>query len=640
MQSFRDVPIRTKLTAILTVLVSLALVLVCAAFVVNDVRMLRTSTANHVSALASVLGANSEVPLQFSSPTDAALVLSSLRLEPTVVAACVYDGGGKLFAKYPADASHVFPATLGPSGAKVASDGFMDVFEPIAPDGTTLGTVYLHVSMEQLLQQIRKHVLIALAVLVGSLAAAVLLGIRLQRIISDPILQLAKATETVSTQADYSIRVQKRGNDELGTLYDAFNSMLAQIQRRDGELERTNAELANSINTLRERAVELENEIAARTRAEADLQQRAKELESEIATRRRLEAQNEKMFEHILNVGKVVGSERGESPGHRAQLPTHDGLGRLGQYELLEKLGQGGMGTVYRAMHTLLKRVVALKVLSAEWMHDAKAVARFLREMEAVGKLDHPNIVRASDAGEADGAHFLVMELVDGVDLAKLTENRGVLSIADACEVVRQAATGLQHAHEHGLVHRDVKPSNLMLTSAGKIKVLDLGLARLYGDHGTGAELTSNSQIVGTPDYMAPEQGFGSQVVDIRADVYSLGCTLYKLLAGHPPFSGPPYCTALDKLLAHFEKLIPPIREYRSDVSQELSTVLERLLAKSPSDRFGAPIDVARALQPFAVGCELTQLVCALDSGQADCGPHDGAATPVSGLHSTQQLRV
>src|SRR5262249_36648202 len=151
----------------------------------------------------------------------------------------------------------------------------------------------------------------------------------------------------------------------------------------------------------------------------------------------------------------------------------------LGQYQLLEKIGQGGMGTVYRALHPRLKKGVAVKVLSPSRTGDARAVARFQREMEAVGQLEDPHIVRATDAGEADGVHFLVMELIDGTDLSHLVRRRGPLDVADACELIRQAALGLQHAHEHGLVHRDVKPSNLLLSVRGELKVLDLGLALL-----------------------------------------------------------------------------------------------------------------------------------------------------------------
>jgi serine/threonine protein kinase len=195
------------------------------------------------------------------------------------------------------------------------------------------------------------------------------------------------------------------------------------------------------------------------------------------------------------------------------------------EYKLLAELGKGGMGTVYRALHTKLDREVALKILPAERTKDPEAVDRFQREMKAVGKLEHPHIVRATDAGEQDGTHFLVMEYVEGLDLSELVQVIGPLPVADACEVIRQAAVGLQAAHEHGMVHRDIKPSNLMLAANGRVKILDLGLALLdpqrgdVDDEGGGRDLTSDGQIMGTFDYMAPEQAGDSHGVDIRADI-------------------------------------------------------------------------------------------------------------------------
>ena len=206
-------------------------------------------------------------------------------------------------------------------------------------------------------------------------------------------------------------------------------------------------------------------------------------------------------------------------------------LGQLGEYRLVEKLGEGGMGVVYKAVHTELDRVVAVKVLPAGRLGDDESMARFHREIKAIGRLDHPHIVRAFDARRIGETHFLVMEFVEGPDWEHLVRRRGPLRVADVCELGRQAALGLQHAHEHGLIHRDIKPSNLMLTREGQVKILDLGLARIQGGAVSQA-LTISGQIMGTPDYIAPEQSCDSHNVDIRADLYSLGCTLYKLLAG------------------------------------------------------------------------------------------------------------
>jgi CheY-like chemotaxis protein len=287
---------------------------------------------------------------------------------------------------------------------------------------------------------------------------------------------------------------------------------------------------------------------------------------------------------------------------------------QLGQYRLLEKLKhQGGMGTVYKALHVLLMKVVALKVLPPERMQNAEAITRFQREMKAVGRLNHTNIVQASDAGESDGTYYLVMEFVEGVDLSSLIASHGPLPLPEACELARQAALGLQHAHEHGLVHRDLKPSNLMLTPSGTVKMLDLGLARLCNDGSASNLLTDAGQVMGTADYMAPEQAFGTHPVDIRADIYSLGCTLYHLLAGTPPFSSPEYASPLRKLLAHSQLPVTSIRDVRGDVSEELWALLNRLMAKTPAERWREPVELARALEPFAAGSDLPKLVRSLD---------------------------
>jgi serine/threonine protein kinase len=242
---------------------------------------------------------------------------------------------------------------------------------------------------------------------------------------------------------------------------------------------------------------------------------------------------------------------------------------RLRDYELLELLGQGGMGAVYKALHLRLGKVVALKVLPARRLADAHAASRFDREMKAVGKLDHPHIVRATDAGEVAGMRYLVMEFVEGLDLSRISRHAGPLRVADACEIVRQAAEGLQHVHEAGLVHRDIKPSNLILTDTGQVKILDLGLA-LLREKGS-EELTDSNQVVGTLDYMAPEQCTGSHAVDIRADLYSLAATLYKLLAGLGPFAES--SSPAEKMQALINQPADSILGVRSDVPEELAAV-------------------------------------------------------------------
>ena len=277
---------------------------------------------------------------------------------------------------------------------------------------------------------------------------------------------------------------------------------------------------------------------------------------------------------------------------------------RIREYELREKIGQGGMGCVFRASHTMLDRPVAIKLLPAERTGDEQFISRFRREMKAVGKLRHPNI------GQERGHHFLVMELVDGLDVAEIQKHAGALSVPNACEIVRHAAVGLQHAYEHGMVHRDVKPSNLLLDRCGQIKVLDLGLALLHeSDMSAHDHLTGTGQIMGTLDYMAPEQAVDTHSVDIRADIYSLGCTLYSLLTGAPPFSGPQFASPARKLAAHMQKQIPAIEQQRNDIPPELSSILQRMLARDPADRFDTPGNVAETLLPFVSEADLPSLL-------------------------------
>ncbi|MFP6668649.1 MAG: serine/threonine-protein kinase, partial [Pirellulales bacterium] len=336
---------------------------------------------------------------------------------------------------------------------------------------------------------------------------------------------------------------------------------------------------------------------------------------------------DEAEFEMAVAAVQEIG--RQPTPADRAELErTLSNMSQLRDYRLLGKLGEGGMGTVYKALHTKLDRIVALKILP-EHRSDKSSVSRFAREIAAVGKLNHPNIVRAHDAGEEDGMHYLVMELVDGIDLHRLVKKNGPLPIADACEIARQTALGLQHAHEHGLVHRDIKPSNLILASSPSavrhatsaiVKILDLGLALRLTDAWRDENLTDTGQVMGTLDYMAPEQADDSHNVDIRADIYALGCTLFKLLSGRPPFGGDAHQTPVKKIMAHANDAPPSIRDFRSDVPQQLADLVRRLLAKDPADRPNSPADVARALQAFAASNNLERLAAQVE----DEMQHDG----------------
>lgn len=258
----------------------------------------------------------------------------------------------------------------------------------------------------------------------------------------------------------------------------------------------------------------------------------------------------------------------------------------LDNYEILSLLGQGGMGTVYKARNVSVQKIVALKVLPPHSLSPQGAVERFKREMVATGTLDHPNIVGAHDGGEVEGIHYLVMEFVDGEDLATLVRRDGPLGPQFACEVIRQAAIGLEHAHDKGLIHRDVKPSNLMLASGDKplVKVLDLGLARVHGQlaEPDAGDLTSTGQVMGTVDYMSPEQAVNIRDADERSDIYSLGMTLFFLLTGRPAFQGE---TPMERLLAHREKPIPVLREIESSVPESLQDLFQRMVAKAKNDR-------------------------------------------------------
>jgi serine/threonine protein kinase len=285
------------------------------------------------------------------------------------------------------------------------------------------------------------------------------------------------------------------------------------------------------------------------------------------------------------------------------------------EYRVLAKLGEGGMGAVYKAEHTRLRRIVALKILPSHRRKSSSAVARFDREMQAVGALDHPNIVRAYDAGEHEGRHYLVMEYVDGSDVSQLVLRHGPLPVAEACEIVRQAAAGLQHAHEAKLVHRDLKPSNLMLSRGGRVKILDLGLALLSQQCDSSDELTDTGQVMGTIDYMAPEQGGDTHKVDVRADIYSLGATLYKLLTGKAPFADSRYDTPMQKIVTISTTTALPLNQRRSDVPEKLANLVQRMLAKMPDDRPATPLEVQQALAPFAKGADLRRLASVSSPG-------------------------
>ncbi len=266
------------------------------------------------------------------------------------------------------------------------------------------------------------------------------------------------------------------------------------------------------------------------------------------------------------------------------------------KFRIVRELGRGGMGVIYLAEHRVLEKHVALKVISPAVLDNPDALARFHAEVKAAGKLDHQNIARAFDADQAGNLHFLVMEFVEGVTLAQLLERKGTLPTGGACHLISQAALGLQHAFEHGMAHRDIKPQNLMVTPRGLVKVLDFGLARMRSERIAAPRLTQVESFMGTPEYVAPEQATDARTADTRSDIYSLGCTLYALLAGRPPFVED---TMVKMVLAHVEKEPQPLHELRPDLSPELSAVVGKMLAKDPAQRYQTPVEVARALARF-----------------------------------------
>lgn len=333
-----------------------------------------------------------------------------------------------------------------------------------------------------------------------------------------------------------------------------------------------------------------------------------------------------------------------ETDGIPAALVDHP------RYRILELLGRGGMGMVYKAEHRMMDRIVALKVIDARFIDNPQAIERFRNEVKAAARLTHANIVRAYDAEQAGDLHFLVMEFVDGIDLADLIRRNGPLPVDQACGVTRKVAQGLHHAFEQGMVHRDVKPQNIMVTQDGRIRILDFGLARLAREREqpmgvdvnnpqdqmqrTADALTLVGSVLGTPDYIAPEQVSDAHSADTRADIYSLGCTLYCLLTGHPPY---PHGSAMDKLVAHSRQTPPPIDKERPDVPPELIAITSKMMARAPADRFQTPIDAARAIETFLK----TGATLAVRTERKSVRTNDAAADgKISAYNEPELLRI
>ncbi len=304
----------------------------------------------------------------------------------------------------------------------------------------------------------------------------------------------------------------------------------------------------------------------------------------------------------------------------------------IGKYKILERIGRGGMANVFLCEHRLMRRRVAVKVLPAAKSQDPAALERFYREARAVAALDHPNLVRAYDIDQDDQLHFLVMEYVDGANFYDLVKRAGPLDVERAAHYISAAAVGLEHAREMGLVHRDIKPGNLLVDRSGTVKILDLGLALFFTANDEDDQLTKkyDENVLGTADYLSPEQAVDSHAVDIRADIYSLGGTLYFLLAGHPPF---PEGTITQKLIAHQFREPKPITELRPDVPSEFAAVLSKMMSKDPAGRYQTPAEVIEALKPWTDGpvpapteAEVPRLSAAASGGSSarPAGPASG----------------
>ena len=325
----------------------------------------------------------------------------------------------------------------------------------------------------------------------------------------------------------------------------------------------------------------------------------------------------------------------------------------VGPYQVLDRLGEGGMGEVFKAWDTRHGRVVALKVLRQHLAMRPEAVQQLQRERQAVLRLVHPNIIKTYDAAHVDGHHYFAMEYVEGMDLHQYVQRHGPLPVHEACDYARQAAQGLQHAHQSGLVHRDVKPANLFLLnpplprrpSPGErvegraaprkppadpaVKVLDWGLARLRPAAGETAGPASEDLdaekglLIGTADYIAPEQARDAALVDTRADIYSLGCVLYYLLTGVPPFPGP---SLMQKLLQHQDEPPPPVQAKRPDAPDELNAAVPRMMAKRPEERFQIPLLAAAAVRRFCTGGGVGLADLAATAGGAAFRPSSSAS--------------
>jgi serine/threonine protein kinase len=323
-------------------------------------------------------------------------------------------------------------------------------------------------------------------------------------------------------------------------------------------------------------------------------------------------AERDAIQSHVARCGQCEAHlnttpfEAEEQAGTAAYVPTKSldslqfsGLENHPRYRVIKYLGNGAMGQVYLAEHALMDRRVAIKVIRTHLLDNPDAVARFRGEVKIAAKLDHPNIVRAYDAEELDGAHLFVMEYVSGASLQVVLKKKGPLPVLHACAYMRAAALGLQHAFEKGTVHRDVKPGNIMLSRTGQIKLCDFGLAKVAREQQSASlsfSATGLAQLLGTPAFLAPEQAVNARAADIRADIYSLGCTMFHLLTGRTPFKAD---SILDIVQMHCSEPRPRVSAFRADVPEAVADLIVRMMSIDKADRPQTPKQVADALLPF-----------------------------------------
>ena len=357
----------------------------------------------------------------------------------------------------------------------------------------------------------------------------------------------------------------------------------------------------------------------------------------------------EELADHLIESGLITSWHK-----HKLLAGKYKGF-FLGKYKLLRHLGSGGMSSVYLAQHRISEQLRAIKVLPRKKVSDKSYLDRFYLEARAAASLNHPNVVRIYDICNEKDTHYMVMEYVRGEDLYELVTANGVVGFEDAINYVAQAAEGLSHAHQRELVHRDIKPANLLKTEQGDVKILDLGLALVSQDESESLTVLHNEKVMGTADYLSPEQAVNSHDVDSRADIYSLGCTLYYLLAGHPPF---PKGSLAQRIAMHQSKEPADVRESRPDCPDSLVLVCQKMMKKDPDQRYQSCAEIKAALLGLLEDGSLeapssyasksknesnakdSQSSDVLDSGEEAVGPFDFEGSSRKLLANDSQIKV